>query len=84
MSGHPGLWTEDELPRLVPKLPEKDFKSLRVPLWTQNKALLIQTYLRLFEMITKHGTYIDGFAAPQQAAHPDTWAAKLVLEMTPK
>jgi hypothetical protein len=34
--------------------------------------------------ITKHGTYIDGFAAPQEAEHPDMWAAKLVLEMTPK
>ena len=84
MSGHPGIWTEDELPRSIRKLPEKDFRSLRVPLWTQNKARLIQTYLRLFEMITKHGTYIDGFAAPQETAHPDTWAAKLVLEMTPK
>ena len=35
-------------------------------------------------MITHHGTYIDGFAAPQATAHPDTWAAQMVLEMTPK
>lgn len=35
-------------------------------------------------MITKHGTYIDGFAAPQEVSQPDMWAAKLVLEMTPK
>jgi three-Cys-motif partner protein len=35
-------------------------------------------------MITHHGTYIDGFAAPQEADHPDMWSAKLVLEITPK
>ena len=62
----------------------KNFKSLRYPLWTQNKARLIQGCLQLFEYITHHGTYVDGFAAPQDAAHPDMWAAKLVLEMVPK
>jgi len=45
---------------------------------------LIQAYLQLFEFITHHGTYIDGFAAPQDETHPDMWAAKLVLEMMPK
>ena len=35
-------------------------------------------------MITHHGTYIDGFAAPQDHDYPDMWAAKLVLEMEPK
>lgn len=65
-------------------MPEKNFRSLRLPLWTQNKARLIQEYLRLFLYITKHGTYIDGFAAPQEANHPEMWAAKLVLELEPK
>jgi three-Cys-motif partner protein len=78
------LWPEHELPRSAPKFPERNFKSLCYPLWTQNKARLIQAYLQLFEYITKHGTYIDGFAAPQDAEHLDMWAAKLVLEMTPK
>jgi len=78
------LWPENELPRSAPKLPERNFKSLCYPLWTQNKARLIQAYLQLFEYITKHGTYIDGFAAPQDAEHLDMWSAKLVLEMTPK
>jgi three-Cys-motif partner protein len=45
---------------------------------------LIEAYLQLFEYITKHGTYIDGFAAPQDYDHPEMWAAKLVLEMRPK
>jgi three-Cys-motif partner protein len=84
VSDHPSLWSDTELPRSSPKLPEKDFQSLRFPLWTQNKARLIQEYLRLFEFVTHHGTYLDGFAAPQESAHPNMWAANLVLEMEPK
>jgi three-Cys-motif partner protein len=34
-------------------------------------------------MITKHGAYIDGFAGPQDEQNPDSWAAKLVLELSP-
>jgi three-Cys-motif partner protein len=78
------LWSEDELPESPRGTVGRNFKSLRFPLWTQNKAKLIQTYLQLFVYITHHGTYIDGFAAPQSDVHPDTWAAKLVLEMEPK
>jgi three-Cys-motif partner protein len=80
----PELWPEAELPRSPAGIAGKNFKSLRYPLWTQNKARLIQAYLQLFEFITHHGTYIDGFAAPQDEDHPDMWAAKLVLEMMPK
>jgi three-Cys-motif partner protein len=78
------LWPEGELPRSSAGVTRKNFKSLRYPLWTQNKARLIQAYLQLFEFITHHGTYIDGFAAPQDEDHLDMWAAKLVLEMMPK
>jgi len=84
VSNHPLLFTDEQLPQSQAKLPEKNFESLRFPLWTQNKARLIQEYLRLFQFITHHGTYIDGFAAPQEAAHLETWAAKLVLEIEPK
>jgi three-Cys-motif partner protein len=84
LSNPPSLWSEGELPVFPKGLTGKNFKSLQFPLWTQNKAKLIQTYLQLFVYITKHGTYIDGFAAPQEEALPDTWAAKLVLEMEPK
>jgi three-Cys-motif partner protein len=80
----PKFWTDDELPRSTAGITGKNFKSLRYPLWTQNKARLIQAYLQLFEFITHHGTYIDGFAAPQDEDHPDMWSAKLVLEMMPK
>jgi len=41
-------------------------------------------YLRYFVYITKHGTYIDGFAGPQVGRDTDSWAAKLVLESEPK
>jgi len=57
--------------------------QLKSPIWTQNKAKLIQRYLFLFELVTKHGTYIDGFAGPQEPDKPTMWAAKLVLEMRP-
>jgi three-Cys-motif partner protein len=57
--------------------------TLPSPIWTETKAQLIQNYLRLFLFITKHGVYIDGFAGAQDKQNPDSWAAKLVLELTP-
>lgn len=54
------------------------------PVWTENKAKLIQLYVRFFVLITKHGTYIDGFAGPQiEQYNEDSWAAKRVLETQP-
>jgi len=67
---------------------EKKFKhvfgGLRVPIWTENKARMIEIYLRLFVYITKHGAYIDGFAGPQQPKLPKTWTAKLILGSQPQ
>jgi three-Cys-motif partner protein len=60
------------------------FKPLRFPIWTENKARLIQKYLFYFVLVTKHGNYIDAFAGPQDPDYPDTWAAKLVLESKPR
>ena len=71
-----------ELPE--PIQPEPKVKPLRHPIWTENKARLIERYLYYFVLITKHGTYIDGFAGPQEAEKPEMWAAKLVLESEPK
>jgi hypothetical protein len=84
LTREPRLWSDAELPEHFSRLEGPNFKSLRFPLWTQNKARLIQAYLQLFVYITRHGTYIDGFAAPQDGNHLETWAAKLVLEMEPK
>jgi three-Cys-motif partner protein len=59
-------------------------RPLRNPIWTENKARLIERYLYYFVLITKHGTYIDGFAGPQYPDKLDAWAARLVLETEPK
>lgn len=50
-------------------------------LWSLAKARLIAEYLRLFVLVTKHGTYIDGFAGPQ--VDEDCWSARRVLETEP-
>jgi three-Cys-motif partner protein len=59
------------------------FTPARRPLWTENKARLIERYLFYFVLITKHGAYIDGFAGPQNPKAENGWAAKLVLESKP-
>ena len=68
-------------PRSQPK--RETFRRTR-PIWTQNKARLIERYLYYFLMVTKHGTYIDGFAGPQEET-TDTanWSAKLIVQLRP-
>ena len=63
---------------------EPKLKPLLTPVWTSNKARLIERYLYYFVLITKHGTYVDGFAGPQDPENDDSWAAKLVLESEPR
>ena len=53
-------------------------------IWTNTKAKLISNYLEYFQWVTKHGCYIDGFSGPQYENEPESWAAKLVLEIEPK
>lgn len=70
-------------------LPPPEAKPLRFPpiknkIWTEQKAKLISRYLHLFVLITKHGTYIDGFAGPQVKGKKVAWTARLVLENDPK
>ena len=60
------------------------FRPQQRPLWTEDKAKLIERYLFYFVLITKHGAYIDGFAGPQDPDNPDSWAAKLVLQSKPQ
>jgi three-Cys-motif partner protein len=73
-----------ELPPLDPGESEPLVKPLPHPIWTENKAKLIEAYLRFFLYITRHGTYIDCFAGPQRRSNPEMWSAKLVLEMRPR
>lgn len=74
---------------LFPNLPEHskpaevraEYSGAKV--WTESKALLIQRYLYYFVLVTKHGTYIDGFAGPQDPDQATSWSAKLVLDNRP-
>lgn len=63
---------------------QQTFKPLRHPVWSHQKARLIERYLHYFVLVTHHGTYIDGFAGPQAPEHPETWSAKRVLESRPR
>lgn len=76
---HPTLF-----PLPDPRPAEPEIIRPERPIWTQSKAQLIALYLHYFVLITKHGTYIDGFAGPQDEAALDSWAAKLVLESEPR
>jgi three-Cys-motif partner protein len=76
---------QGDLPLDLPPPTDKPirFRSPDRPIWTENKAKLIERYLYYFVMITKHGAYIDGFAGAQYPGKADAWAAKLVLESKP-
>lgn len=67
-----------------PQPAEPQLRPLTNPVWTENKARLIERYLYYFVLITKHGSCIDGFAGPQAPEKPGMWAAKLVLETEPR
>lgn len=82
MQGQPEQPLLFELPEQP--VPEVRLVRLRHPVWTENKARLIERYLYYFVLITKHGSYIDGFAGPQRPDNPEMWAAKLVLESEPR
>jgi three-Cys-motif partner protein len=66
------------------EIPEPKVKNPTTPVWTENKARLVERYLFLFVLVTHSGTYIDGFAGPQEPDHEDMWSAKLVVESRPR
>jgi three-Cys-motif partner protein len=86
---HRALSLFDELtaPPIDDGIVELTFKSSKqdgYPVWSENKAKLIQQYVRFFIMVTKHGTYIDAFAGPQiEEYNDDSWSAKRVMEIQP-
>lgn len=75
---HESLPGEEHLPT------EPTVKAAEFPVWTDNKAKFIMSYLRYFVLLTKHGTYIDGFAGPQEECETNSWSAKLVLSSEPQ
>lgn len=70
----------------APLLPKKGYThaTIKNAIWTDNKSRLVQFYLQYFCYVTKHGTYIDGFAGPQYENEIEMWSAKRVLEEGPK
>lgn len=79
--------TEDQIKLFdLPPLSRRisSFRRLSYPIWTENKAKLIERYLYYFVLVTKHGSYIDGFAGPQEPDKPEMWAARLALENEPR
>src|SRR6202167_692861 len=78
------LFDPSQFPPIETLPAEPGFRRFDHPVWTDNKAHFIMRYLRYFVFITKHGTYIDGFAGPQPECMTDSWAAKLVLESEPR
>jgi len=73
----------DDLPS-AEEVEELTLRPLKHPIWSNHKARLIEKYLYFFVLITKHGTYIDGFSGPQSPEHPETWSAKRVIESRPR
>lgn len=73
----------DVLPQVIAS--EPIIKRLRHKIWTENKSKLIGRYLYYFVLVTRHGTYIDGFAGPQeQDGSSEMWSARQVLESEPR
>ena len=66
LNSQPFLFDPSEFPPTDDLPEEPTIKSFDRPVWTDNKAHFIMRYLRYFVFITKHGTYIDGFAGPQE------------------
>lgn len=76
---------DDTLFSVEPSMAPEGLAALRgAKIWTENKAKLIERYLYYFVLVTKHGTYVDGFAGPQDLTHQDNWSAKLVIESQPR
>ncbi len=72
-----------DLSALPTRQKAKLYKNLQTRVWTTTKAQFIARYLCYFVYITKHGTYLDAFAGPQDPKKPDSWAANLVLKNRP-
>lgn len=63
---------------------QRYYKTLQTRVWTHTKSQFIARYLKLFVMITKHGTYLDAFAGPQDLTNLKCWTARLVLANRPR
>ena len=64
--------------------PKAIYRPIKNKVWTEHKAQLVARYLRYFTFVTKHGAYIDGFAAPKSPGVEGSWAAQAVMAMEPR
>jgi len=87
---HPSLFSDEEMRSaerasvLPPETPALALAMAeRAPAQTDAKSRLIAEYLTRFQLVTRGGLYIDGFAAPQSRMHPEAWTARRVLEIKP-
>jgi three-Cys-motif partner protein len=79
------LFEHAPLPGQEKPAEEPKVEAPQFPVWTDNKARFIMVYLRYFVLLTKHGTYIDGFAGPQaESDETESWSAKMVLGSEPQ
>jgi hypothetical protein len=77
------LFTKEEM-TLVPELPPESETTIGTKaLWTDNSMMNWALYFQYFVYITRHGTYIEGFAGPQGECETESLAAKLVLANRP-
>ena len=60
------------------QVPTKHAKAPMSALWTTDKAALVASYIHHFLFVTKHGVYVDLFAAPQD--NEEDWCIRRVLE----
>jgi three-Cys-motif partner protein len=75
------LKPEDTLPLDTPAIRMAMAKN--APAQTDAKSRLIARYVERFQLVTRGGLYVDGFAAPQSRNHPEAWTARRVLEINP-
>lgn len=90
IAGQIELFPQESLGSASPKpsfsLSTKPFPSIGTPLppdQTNAKSKLIAEYIEKFQLVTKGGLYIDGFAGPQSRNHEEAWTARRVLEIVP-
>ena len=62
------------------KLTKPKLVESGAPLWTAEKASLIDEYIHRFLLVTKHGVYMDLFAGPQRVDDTERWSVRRVLE----
>ncbi len=73
----------------LPAMPRQfRVRNLKKPIWTKNKAKLIERYIYYFLQVAHNCTYIDGFAGPQREGKSERddemWSVKLVVELEPR